>query len=366
MKNYTLMNTPENEMNQEDAGTKVEVIYLGIDVHALRHVVVRQMDGGTPQPAQGFSPAKFVPWLRKQRSQARRVVACYEAGPCGFGLCRLLRSLNVECLVVRPRCWDQYGQKVKTDGRDARALCEVLERFDRGNKNALAVVRVPTEQEERLRTVARQREALTRARMRLEAQGRGVALYHGHQLKGRWWGQRIWSALVPRLPEWLVPLLAPLQRVILNLHLEAEALSSQLETAAEARAAHRPKGLGALSCELVQREVVDWGRFSNRRQVASYTGLCPSEQSSGGSRKQGPINKHGNPRLRRVLVEAAWRLVRWQPGWIRFQKIQLQWRSASIGRRKQLIAALARQLAIDLWRLATGRTTLDNLGLAHA
>ena len=64
---------------------------------------------------------------------------------------------------------------------------------------------------------------------------------------------------------------------------------------------------------LLGSEVLDWGRFDNRRQVASYTGLCPSEQSSGGKRKQGSINKHGNPRVRHQLVEAVWRLEQWQP-----------------------------------------------------
>ncbi|MBE7497585.1 MAG: IS110 family transposase [Verrucomicrobiaceae bacterium] len=57
----------------------------------------------------------------------------------------------------------------------------------------------------------------------------------------------------------------------------------------------------------------DWKRFNNRREVSSYTGLCPGEHSSGGKRKQGHVTKHGNPRLRAALVECAWRLVRFQP-----------------------------------------------------
>ena len=63
---------------------------------------------------------------------------------------------------------------------------------------------------------------------------------------------------------------------------------------------------------VIDREIgVRW-RFSNRRQIASYTGLCPREHSSGGSRRLGSVTKHGNPRLRHTLVEAAWRLVRFQ------------------------------------------------------
>ena len=59
-----------------------------------------------------------------------------------------------------------------------------------------------------------------------------------------------------------------------------------------------PVCLGKLTCEILEREVADWQRFKNRRQVASYTGLCPREDSSSDRRFQGSINKHGNRRLR--------------------------------------------------------------------
>jgi transposase len=132
--------------------------------------------------------------------------------------------------------------------------------------------------------------------------------------------------------------------------------------------AQLPRFLGAMTWELLRREVGDWRRFSNRRQVASYTGLCPSEHSSGCSRLQGSITRHGNPRIRHLLVEAAWRLVRNQPGYHAVAK----WREALLttaagpARRKKIIVAIARQLAIDLWRLATGRSTAQQLGFATA
>ncbi len=64
---------------------------------------------------------------------------------------------------------------------------------------------------------------------------------------------------------------------------------------------------------VIDREIGDWNRFNNRRQIASYTGLCPGEYSSGNTRLQSCVTKHGNPRLRAALVELAWRLVRFQP-----------------------------------------------------
>lgn len=96
-------------------------------------------------------------FANKQILLARRVVACYEAGPCGYSLCRKLIDLGIECHVVRPRCLDTFGAKVKTDARDARALCEALERYCKGNTNALSVIRLPTEAEEQQRSITRQR-----------------------------------------------------------------------------------------------------------------------------------------------------------------------------------------------------------------
>src|SRR5436305_392302 len=69
-----------------------------------------------------------------------------------------------------------------------------------------------------------------------------------------------------------------------------------------------PAGVGKLTAQMLEREICDWTRFKNRRQVASYTGLCPREDSTGPRRFQGAINKHGNRRLRPLLVECMWRL----------------------------------------------------------
>jgi transposase len=117
---------------------------------------------------------------------------------------------------------------------------------------------------------------------------------------------------------------------------------------------------------IIDREIGNWHRFSNRRKVGSYTGLCPGEYSSGNTRLQSCVTKHGNPRLRAALVEAAWRLVRFQPN----HKPIIKWRrtlskgALAIGAaRKKAIVAVARQLAVDLWRIRTGRIRAEQLGL---
>ena len=128
-----------------------------------------------------------------------------------------------------------------------------------------------------------------------------------------------------------------------------------------------PKGVGPLSFEVLRREVGDWSRFNNRRQVSSYTGLCPREHSSGGKRRGGSVNKSGNPRVRAMLVEMVWRMIRWQPGYHALRKWMgvLGDATRSAAARKKAIVAVARQLAVDLWRLFTGQTTAENLGLIY-
>jgi transposase len=194
---------------------------------------------------------------------------------------------------------------------------------------------------------------------------RGVALFHGVALRGQWWRRRRWLELKPNLPLFLqVMAEAMLERLAL-LDRQLASLDEALSAAAPAQ---RPKGLGQLTSVLIEREIVDWRRFRNHRQMASYTGLVPGEHSSGQRRLQGSITKHGNPRLRTLLVECAWRLLLYQPGYKPLQKWgpTLADATASKARRKKLIIALARQWAVDLWRWRTGRVTLADLGLVAA
>ena len=143
---------------------------------------------------------------------------------------------------------------------------------------------------------------------------------------------------------------------------QIRALTLELEKGAPAAL---PKGMGALSSVVISREICNWRRFNNRRQVSSYTGLCPGEYSSGSKRVPGSITRHGNGRLRAALVELAWRLVRYQPGYHAVQRrlsVLAKGAQATRAQRKKAIVAVARQLAVDLWRLHTGRCTTTILG----
>src|SRR5947199_1984437 len=266
-------------------------IKLGIDVHQDFYVVVEQVDGTNPKPPQRFQKEAFLHWAaRLKRKSGAEVYAVYEA--CGFGFClqRQLSALGIHCYVDCPQKLDEQNRRVKTDGLDAKALCLKLDRFVQGNRSALALVRVPTEEEEQRRAIHRQREQLVKARKQLEAQGRSLMVNHGIEPGKNWWKPRTFAAL--QVPQWMKELLQNSQPILLALQEKIAALTLQLQGAA---APNQPRGVGKMTSVIIDREIGDWRRFNNRRQIASYTGLCPGEYSSGNTRLQSCVTKHGNP-----------------------------------------------------------------------
>src|SRR5262245_3963230 len=358
----TKQSTETQAQNNRPQG-QAKSIKLGIDVHLERYVVVRIIDGASSQPPQRFEPAEFMLWVAKQLTLAEKVFTCYEAGPFGYSLHRKLQTMGVTNYVVRPRDWDEYGKKVKTDKRDAQQLALALDRYVGGNRDAFCVVRVPSPEQEQRRSISRQRESLQREKQRLAAQGRSQALYYGEHIQGEWWRESIWKSTKKQLPTIVVELLEPLRRLIAAVEVELKARTKELESAAAPE--QLPVGLGKLSSEILEREIVDWKRFSNRRQVASYTGLCPREDSSNERRFQGSINKHGNARLRPVLIECLWRLSVFQPEYRLIKKWGPLLKDPKTSRalRKKIIVALARGFSVDWWRVRTGRCRAEDLGL---
>ena len=138
------------------------------------------------------------------------------------------------------------------DARDAATLCQRLSRYVDGNFKELAVIRVPTEEEEQLRHLHRQREALVRARTKMQAQGRWLLVSHSQAALPHWWRTRTWNRLTKLLPEWLVTRLEVLRPVLTILDTQIAVLSLELEAAAPA---DLPRGLGKLTTVVLSREV---------------------------------------------------------------------------------------------------------------
>jgi transposase len=243
---------------------------------------------------------------------------------------------------------------------DARELGVRLSRYLDGHGEELKPIRIPSRAEQQRRELGRQREFWKKELRRLENHGRALRIEHEHEtLSAGWAGPRKWKVIGPQCSDFVRGQLEPLLKQIRAAKGQLDRLSEQIQALVGEEKI--PLGLGALRVSLIDGEVCNWKRFVHRKAVGSYTGCCPSEHSSGGVQRFGAIDRHGNKHVRVLLVEAVWRLLRWQPHWHARQKYLDKLRvGASL--KKKMAVALARQLAIDLWRWRTGRASAAELG----
>jgi transposase len=292
---------------------------------------------------------------------------------CGFGYAfhRQLRQMGVEAFVVAT---EMLNRKRKTNRRDAGKLLDQLYDFDvNEHKKALRPIRVPTLQEQKSRRLCRMRSQLIKLRNIMEGQGRGVLFdFDFHEVPQGWWGARKWPKLRAKLlahDVWLIEMLEHHQRLLIAQQRRIAQLDREIAQESDYDGRKVAKGLGQTTFASLQREAMDWKRFANRKQIGSYIGCCPSEFSTGTRQKLGSIDRLGNRRMRTLLVEAVWRLKKWNPSWRGFRKFPHVFGHQATARgatRKKAVVACARLLAVDLWRLQTGRATLNDLGLKPA
>jgi transposase len=337
------------------------VLSLGLDVHYRQVTVAMQEDGGRIKASGKMGYVDFLNWARKKLAEGWEIHSCYEAGASGYWLHRELAKLGVKNLVVVPKAMGQGGKKQKTDKRDAGELCDCLDRYLRGQDKALSVVRVPTEEQEQKRALIRYHRQIMADRGRCEARGKGLLCAQGIQVDGRWWHSNGWLEVQsdPRLKDWMKEQLIGWRNKILSTDEEQGSLRERIAALAPAIL---PKGVGAYSAAVLHYEMRGFERFSNRRQVGSMTGLCPGIHQSDGRGKEGSINRCGIGIVRWTLVEMVWRLMIWQPQYPPVRRLATGLVKGKRAR-KRLVVQAARRLAIDLWRLSTGQTTPEKLGL---
>ena len=336
------------------------MLKLGLDVHLEFIMAVAQKDHANPHAPRKFTRPELVEQVRQWVAEGFQVFGVEESCGFGFVLHRELVAAGAQSFLITPIALN--GQR-KTDKLDARALCLRLSRWLDGNRDELAPIRIPSEAEQRQREGTRRRKFLGRLIRMLGNRGHGqVAEYQHLQLPGRWWGARNWKKL-EALDPWVLARLTELRELILALEQQLATLEAEL--IARVQTEPLPKGLGEITTVTLDGEVCDWGRFNNRKQIGSYTGCCPGEHSSGGKQRMGSIDRMGNGRVRCLLVEAVWRLLRWQPHWVAAQRMKGKLAGGG-ALKKKTVVALARLLAIDLWRWRTGRATFEDLGWVAA
>ncbi len=253
---------------------------------------------------------------------------------------------------------NRRARRAKTDRLDGDKLLSMLIRYHADEPRVWSVVRVPTPEQEDARRAHRELGRLGHERTAHINRIRALLVLHNLRVKyvgGRLW-QRWWTGHAQEL--------APRVRAEIERESERLLLVKQQMDMIEAAQRHalaagseplvarlaRLRGIGMSSGWVLAKELFGWRCFRNRREVAGCLGLTPSPYESGESETEQGISKAGNRRVRTLLVELAWSWLRYQP-----QSELSQWfnrRFAGGGKRMRRIGivALARRLAIALWR----------------
>jgi transposase len=289
-----------------------DVQFVGIDAHQdSLSIAVLTGDTDQPLPVRTLPnrPSRIRAYFR-QLLASGPVSAVYEAGCLGFVLYRQLVALGVECTVAAPSLIPKLpGDRRKTDRLDARRLAIFL----RGKQ--LTAVSPPTPQVEALRAVTRTRFAMRQDVVRAKHRVQKFVVLRGKIFPGKAnWTQAHWRWLrAVRLEleddqhtlEFLIAELEHRLDSLKSLDDRIALIAQREELSTPVSALRAFKGVATTTAVSVLAEVGDPRRFANARQVASFVGLVPSEHSSGTQVHRGPITRTGNPRLRRLLVEAA-------------------------------------------------------------
>jgi len=292
--------------------TQLDLIHLGLDVHKNTiSVGTLWPDEESPVTDKISSDDDAVRRLIARFDDPGRLRVCYEAGPTGYELARLLRSLGVRCEVIAPSLIPVApGDKVKTDKRDCRRLA-LLHRAGQ-----LVAIRVPSVAEEAVRDLCRARADMvidqTRARHRLGK----FLLRHGRVWRGgdNWTlRHRAWIAAQTFDDPALTATFGHYRATLAAREAAVTAIEADLvdwftrppfaDPVARLAAYRGITHLGALT---LASEVCDWRRFGTAAAFMGFCGLVPSEYSSGERTHRGHITHAGNLHLRTQLVESAW------------------------------------------------------------
>jgi transposase len=290
-------------------------VFVGIDTSKLRNAVAIAEAGRNGEVRYlgeiDTSEAATRKLVAKLAAKYRKLTFCYEAGPTGYGLYRLIKSLGHDCTVVAPSLIPRKpGDHVKTNRRDGLTLAKLL------RAGELTAVWVPDERHEAMRDLSRAREMAMVDLKRKRQQILSLLLRLGLYFPGKTtWGKahRRWLAdqkIAQRE-----------QRIVFEDALRAEAFARErVDGLAQAIRAAVPewslrevvtalqalRGIDLIAAVKIVTEIGDLSRFPDAAALMSYLGLVPSERSTGDRVQRGGITKTGSGRARRVLVEASW------------------------------------------------------------
>jgi transposase len=288
-------------------------LWVALDVHKLSIVAAPLAPaGGRPEVVRIETTEKAIRRFVERLGGPDGLAVCYEAGPGGFALWRLLNTLGVACDIVAPSLVPvRAGDRVKTDRRDAKKLVAL----HRGG--LLRYVQPPTPETEGPRDLLRCRDDLRCARTAARHRVGKQLLRHGRvfrdgikawTLKHRAWvaRQRLDDPLAQLALEQMLIHLDGLDRQLAALDARLEQIAGDPRWAWQVDRLRAFRGISTLTALGLIAEIGDFARFSHPRELASWLGITPSEYSSGDQQHRGHITKAGNRHARRLLIKAAW------------------------------------------------------------
>jgi transposase len=360
---------------QQD-GTLVAVVELS----RSSWLVAGLVPGIGRHPLKKLDPSEeaLLALLRRWRDEAAgagrpitRLAVAFEAGRDGFWLARWLRARGVEAHVIHPTsvAVSREHRRAKTDRLDAGLLKRAFLGWLRGEPGHCTMAAVPTLEEEDAKRPSREREGLVGERTRIVNRMKGALArlgVRGFKPGLRKAPERL-EALrtaegAPLPPNTLAELRRDMARLRLVREQIAELEAARLERLRQAPAEDRPHamvrllarvvGVGVETADMLVREVLS-RELRDRKALARYAGLTGSPDESGARRREKGLARVGNARVRRGMLQLAWRFLRFQGDSHLARWYRARTADARGGTRKTMVVALARKLLIALWRLVT-------------
>ncbi len=291
-----------------------KVLYVGMDVHK-KTIAIEIAESGTGETRRYGTIRNEISevnkMVRRLASEGKKLHFVYEAGPCGFGLCRHLKSKGHHCMVAAPSLIPRKpGDRIKTDRRDARNLAKLL------RAGELTAVHVPDQEDEAMRDLVRCREDAVENAKRSKQRLKAFLLRHGrtYHRHVRWNDPYInWLAAIKMESTLLQITLQEYIDTAKQCQGRVDRITKVMEKEAAlwkrapmVKAYQGFRGVSFRVAVTVAAEIGDMSRFQKPAQLSAYLGLVPSEYSSGDSVRRGGITKTGNKHVRKALIEAAW------------------------------------------------------------
>jgi transposase len=350
-----------------------------IELSQSSWLVAGSVPGLDRQPLKKIAPDEktLLHVLHRWRDEAigkgrtiRRIAVAFESGCDGFWLARWLTQHGIDAHVIHATsvAVSREHRRAKTDRLDTAMLIRVFLGWLRGERGHCGMVAIPTIEEEDAKRPSRERESLVGERTRIINRMKSALVRLGIR------GFKPQLRKAPQLVETLrtpedLPIppnaLDEMRRDLARLAVVREQIKA-LEQARLERLEQAPQtgpnamirllasvlGVGIETADMLVQEVLS-RNLRDRRAVARYAGLTGAPDESGSKRREKGLAKTGNPRVRRGLIQLAWRFLLFQKDSDLVQWFRSRTEGAKGARKTKMIVALARKLLIALWRMVT-------------